>query len=173
MPRATVRLFLSHVCDDHRLVTDIRNPITRGNRAGRYPVVEFVFGCPRLSGAPGGSSVSRTWQERLASSGGVVFLWTRDAPTSEGTGREWRYNQDVAHRPYCIAVEADADLPRDADPDLRRFRLPTMWVRTDLRPSFLPPRTPAVRSLPVIGRARDEFFREIRTFARSVLVPLV
>lgn len=175
MPRATVSLFLSHVCDDHVLVREIRVAIGRDNDRGAHPIIRFNLGCPVLSGAPGGSSISGTWQERLASSAGILFLWTRDAPHSEGTAREWRYNHDHAHRPYCFAVERNAILPGDADTDVRRIRLPVYLAPPQgaRRRNLFLPRPPNCKHLPVIGAARSEFIKEVSSFARSLLVPLV
>jgi hypothetical protein len=168
-----VRLFLSHVCEDHALVGDIRGAIRQANNVGSHPLIELVFGCPELSGAAGGRSVTKTWQEGLASSDGVLFIWTKDAPLSEGTAKEWKHNRDVTDRPYCFALENGAVLPKDADPDRIRFGLPVEWRSPVIIQSIFRPAPPLVKHLPILGKARQRFIGDVWKFAKSLLVPLV
>jgi hypothetical protein len=176
MARAEVKLFLSHVCDDHVLVRDVRTLVHRNNDRGAHPIIRLVFGCPDLSGSPGGTSISETWKDRMEAASGVVFLWTKDAPHSVGTVREWEYNRDHAHKTFCMAAERDAILPKDADPDVRRISLPVLWrvpPGAPAIPSLLRPRPPKCRCLPLFGPARNTLSHEIWSFARILLVPLV
>jgi hypothetical protein len=105
-------------------------------------------------------------------SSGVLFLWTKDAPHSEGTAREWIHNRDTTHRPYLLAVERGATLPADADPDIKRIGLPVFWWRPP-GTFILDNTTPRCRQLPPLGPARTTLAHEVWNFARSLLVPLV
>jgi hypothetical protein len=114
--------------------------------------------------------------KRMDSSNGVLFLWTKDAPHSTGTAREWEYNRDIAHRPYCLATEVGAVPPKDADQDLKRIDLPVWWGHrpgTSMVPSLFRPAPRKYRRLRLYGNKRITFAREVWTFAKSLLVPIV
>ncbi|MGA8275709.1 MAG: hypothetical protein WB789_04905 [Thermoplasmata archaeon] len=169
--RAVVEVFASHVCADHGLLAEIGDRLRLAEHRGAFPRIELVFGCPDLSGSPPGSSVATAWKSGIDHSGGVLFLWTKDALYSEGTAKEWKYVKE-AKRPYCMAVEEGAELPQDESRDPKRIKLPCY---VDASGGILTVRTkrPAVRRFTPYGPDPVKFDSEVRAFAKSILKPLV
>jgi hypothetical protein len=166
-----VKIFASHVCVDHALLRDIGGRLVAAEHRGAFPRIELTYGCPELSGSAPGTSVSEGWKSGIDQAAGVLFQWSKDAPYSEGTAREWRYVKDSA-RAYCLAVEEGAELPQDESPDPKRIKLPC-YLTTDGGIVSLRTNRPPIRRFFPYGEDGPRFDREVRAFAKSVLKPLV